>query len=80
MQILPFEDIKGIEMLVGFKYGRIIRKPSAYRYAGVNGELRYGKKLFISLQGNYDYRGDIHYVWEKDYFVWTTHLKIGIKL
>ena len=70
---------KGIEALMGVKYGRVIRD-GTYLYAGVNGELRYGKKFFVSLVGSYDYRSDIHSMWDKDYFVYTTHLKVGIKI
>ena len=80
LQVLPFPDVYGVEMLTGIKYGRVIRDGGAYLYGGVQGELRYGKKFFVSLQLSYDYRSDIRYVWGKDYFVYTTHLKLGIKI
>ena len=82
LQVLPFPDVYGVEMLTGIKYGRVVRDGGAYLYGGVQGELRRNVlgKFFVSLVGNYDYRGDINSMWGKDYFVYTTHLKLGIKI
>jgi hypothetical protein len=83
--VRPF-TIRQFEFLIGAKYGRIIRvDEGTYNYFGGTGEIRYNIhhcKLFISLQGNYDRRGDILYKWgnDSDYWKYTTHLKIGIKL
>ena len=82
--VRPF-TIRQFEFLVGAKYGRIIRgDEGTYNYLGGTGEVRwnFGDKWFISLQGNYDRRGDILYKWgnNSDYWKYTTHLKIGIKL
>ena len=79
VMVKPFEELYGIELLIGGKFGRVLRDNAAYRYYGVTGELRYGKKFFVSLVGNYDYRADIKYWWGKDYMVFTSHLKIGYK-
>jgi len=82
-QIIPL-DIHNFEFGAGMKYGRIIRGDiGTYNYFGFNGEIRATyNKFFISLMGSYDYRGDIRYVWgdNSDYWKYTTHLKIGIKI
>ena len=82
VQVIPF-TYKGIEFLVGGKYGRVIRTESqsgTYLLYGGNGEIRYGKKWFVSLMGSYDFRGDIAYWWGEDYWVYSTHIKVGIKI
>lgn len=77
----PF-TIRKFEFLAGVKYGRIIRETEGtYSYLGFTGEIRYNiNKFFISLQSNYDRRGDILYKWGGKHWKYTTHLKIGIKI
>ena len=82
LQVIPI-TINNFEFGIGFKKGNIIRVDNeTYDLLGVNGEVRFTpfKRLFISLVGNYDYRGDIESMWGEDYFIYTTHLKIGIKI
>ena len=81
LQVIPL-TLGNFEFGIGGKYGRVIRESEGvYTYAGGNAETRFTvKNFFISLVGNYDYRGDIHSQWGKDYFVYTTNIKIGIKI
>ena len=78
------------ELGLGHRYGKIIREDSpkghggTYSYHGLFSDVRYTflDRLFVELVGSYNYRGDIAYIWEESYldsFVWSTHLKVGIK-
>ena len=83
VQIMPL-DIHNFEFGAGMKYGRIIRvDEGTFNYFGFNGEVRATyNKFFISLIGSYDYRGDIRLMWgdNSDYWKFSSHLKIGIKI
>jgi hypothetical protein len=81
--VRPFTYRK-FEPLIGLSYGRVIRvDEGTYNYFGVVGEIRYNiSKFFVSLTGDYSYRGDIRYVWgdNSDYLKLSSHLKLGIKI
>lgn len=81
VQVMPI-TIYEFELGLGIKKGNIIRMDNkTFDLVGVQGEIRYTLgKFFGSLVGNYDFRGDTSTMWGKDYMVYTTHLKIGIKI
>ena len=82
LQVMPI-TINNFELGIGFKKGNIIRVDNeTFDLLGVQGEVRYtiGKRFFLSLVGSYDFRGDIESMWREDYMVFTTHLKIGVKI
>ena len=79
------------ELGLGHRYGRVIREDTeehqqggTYNYHGLFGDVKFTflDRMFVELVGSYNYRGDIAYIWRKSYldsFVWSTHLKVGIK-
>ena len=81
LQVMPI-TIYNFEMGVGFKKGNIIRLDNeTYDLLGIQGEVRYTLgRFFGSLVGSYDFRGDIEAAWGKDYLVYTTHFKVGVKI
>lgn len=84
LQVMPL-DIHNFEFGIGGRYGRIIRPTKGtFNYFGVNGEIRFTpwkkSKIYLSLMGSYDYRGDIRIMWGDDYWKFSSHFKIGIKV